>query len=218
METSTSTVTAAELREIRLATLLREKQERDDRLNVIMKEHVSWIKTLIPSPSELRKLAGQPGGRSSVIITQASPPRYRGVASPPETTYFTGFDGKDLKNPSGGEPILKLWLGARKSVDGVPVNDPSSLPNGKTVVDLLNEEYADKGHVFCPVWASPTRVELHMVWDEDGWKNWLHHRAERSRKQTQQARLSSRQKQRTNLQGRHPSPVILAIDGDELVM
>lgn len=169
--TSDTPVTAAELREIRHATLHREKQESNDRLDAIMKAHLTWIKTQIPSASELRDLAGQPGGRSSVIIAQASPKTYRGVTSPPETAYFLG------------ESILKMWLGTRTSVDGVPVNDPSSLPNGKTIIDLLNEEYADKGgHVFCPVWASPTRVELHMVWDEDGWKSWLQHRAMRSRK------------------------------------
>ena len=186
-----SVLTAAQLRAVSRAAAAASpaKKSREEWLQRLMQEYLTWVRSQIPTREEL--LTKGVLGQSSVIIARAFPPTGRdGVRNPAMSAYFAGFDGCTLKDPSrGGVTILSLWKGFR--INGR--DDPSSLPGGQTIIDLLNAEFQHLGFVFQSVWAHPCH-ELHMVWDVESWEDWRARRAAQKRARYQRYVQSTAQR------------------------
>ena len=163
-------ITAEELCNLSRAATLKQQQAKADGVSILMKEYLQWIRTRIPSAEELRSLASKPNSYS-VILASASPPSKRDEEDDKHLVYFSGFDGAKIRelDPANQICILSLWLGIRKNTKFGPINDPSLLPGGKTIIDLLNDEFCQLGFTFAHVWSSQRRVDLHMVWDKSEW-------------------------------------------------
>jgi hypothetical protein len=99
---------------------------------------------------------------------------------PPEEVYFSSYD-KATKvrgdSSSGGVPMVGLTLGYRKTRGGPP--DPTTCPEGLTLVDRLNRRFEPGSFEVKTSWDHGG-LHLYMVWDPEAWDKQPSHAMENS--------------------------------------
>lgn len=165
---------------------------RQDRLRSLLVQYRDDILAHLPPPSVVGRFASD--GHVSMPIHYCFPPiktteYFNGQVfsvplHTPDLTHFSGFKGieEELVNPTdhsiNGIPRVSLIQGFRQFGQKIP--NPWTLPDGKTVVDLLNEWASGTDNIcFRTLFVSKqwydgrlvtvNRLEIHMVWDLVGW-------------------------------------------------
>lgn len=151
---------------------VREREQRLDTRRELMKQLVTYI-TSRAEPT-LREAAE--AGRGDTIIFDFRPvmkdpeDKSRKLFDPAEC-YWSGLteSGERVSANTGGVPFSVLVFGARvKGPDGRMYNDPSTLPDGKTLGKLLEEHYTG-----CKVVSRYNRERqqgtVRLVWDLEAW-------------------------------------------------
>jgi len=154
------------------------------RISKLREELAMRIMSNLPSVSEVERMARD--CRSSTCIAVARPPlkkdtvlpngdTVREFVLPAAETHFAGFTGADdeTDHTKDAIPLISLFQGFRARSGEA---DPSTLPGGKTVVDIVQEkltamfENPEDSFVVRSVWnGKQRRCELHLVWDLEGW-------------------------------------------------
>ena len=93
--------------------------------------------------------------------------------NPEATVYFSGYEADGgLKNPcEAGLPWIGIFQGFRPK--GQPKADPvpSSVPGGRTVIDLANEVLSAEGVRIDLTFSGKDRgVILTAIWEEEAWE------------------------------------------------
>lgn len=187
-----------------------QRKEAEAKTQSLMGQYIRFIISQLPTPEQIDLLAEK--GCDSTLVHWAHPPSKvnqtidgqveRVPRYPAEETHFAGFKGldKEQANPTdhytNGVPRVGLIQGFRNPA--TKKADPKTLPGGKTVVQLLNEwmlaqfDNPKDSMCFRTVWnGKHSRVEIHLVWDEEQWDRRQQRRQEQQEKR-QLERSSSR--------------------------
>ena len=138
----------------------------------------------LPSPPEVQEM--MQSGRISVRVMIAHPPLkkdtelhgelIREYAFPADQTHFAGYTGKDdaTDHSQDAVPLLSLIQGFRDK--RTRKSCPSTLPSGKTVVNVVQERLTamvknpEDSLVVRSVWnGKMRRSEIHLIWDAEKW-------------------------------------------------
>ena len=154
------------------------------RISELRSQLANRIMDQLPPADQVEKMAHD--GRSSTRIAVARPPLkkdtelpngevVREFALPAVETHFAGYtgEGDETDHSQNAIPLISLFQGFRTKSGKA---DPSTLPGGKTVVDVVQEkltamvENPEDSLVVRSVWnGKQRRCELHLIWDIEGW-------------------------------------------------
>jgi hypothetical protein len=195
------------------------KAERNQKLRKLLVEATQCIIDDMPPPevvSEIRATDPDAASVGSMMLISFNPPSKEKIIGddgterlvplyPAHCTHFAGYKGRaadPIDHSQGGVPWVSLIQGFRSKTTGNPDPD-STLPAGKTVIDLLNERALSwtqgdlsKAMCFRTLFRRKVdgqlvnRLEIHLVWDTLKWKEWrsVHIEAASQRKLLQEER------------------------------
>ena len=176
-------------------------ESKDSRIREQMSMAVSYLQSLMPSDAEIAHAAAN---APSLVMFSCHPPSKDAANGgrpiyPSMKTHFTAFkDGALQDAKTGGVPWVSLLQGFQTDhIDGRRRPDPRTLPGSLTAVDLLNrwilKQYPDPDDAPCfrlvfrgkerqnGELVQVNRLELHLVWDSDGWDELYAPRTRRER-------------------------------------
>ena len=180
--------------------------ESQAKVRALINQLADRIMDNLPTQEQLEGLAQS--GKSGVCIEAAKPPMKKRTTLPSGEevqefvnqaweTHFAGYKKgePEVDHSNGGVPLMALFQGFLKTVPGSkPQADPSTLPDGKTVIDIVQERLLaqaggnpDESLLARGIWnAKLKQRELHLVWDIKGWDAWQGKIAARSAEIRQQ--------------------------------